>query len=68
MKKTINKILFFAILLTIASCTNTYESNNNYQLAVFKDSTVLMDGNRHVATMLYDSTQALDSIINRDNE
>ena len=40
----------------------------DYQLDVYEDSTVIWDANRHVATLRYDSTQALDKVISADNE
>ena len=40
----------------------------DYQIELFNDSTQLWDGDRHVATLRYDSTQALDKVINADNE
>ena len=39
-----------------------------YQIEVFNDSTVIWDGERHVITLPYDSTQALDKAINNDNQ
>lgn len=39
-----------------------------YQIEVFNDSTVIWDGERHVITLPYDSTQALDKAINNDNK
>jgi len=39
-----------------------------YQIEVFNDSTVIWDGERHVITLPYDSTQALDKAINNDND
>ena len=39
-----------------------------YQIEVFNDSTVIWDGERHVITLPYDSTQALDKAINQDNQ
>lgn len=40
----------------------------DYQLDVYEDSTVVYDGDRHVATLRFDSTQALDSTIMDDNQ
>ncbi len=40
----------------------------DYQLAVYNDSTVIFDGDRHVITLQYDSTQALDNAISYDNK
>ena len=39
-----------------------------YQIEVYNDSTVIWDGDRKVATLPYDSTQALDKAINNDNK
>ena len=39
-----------------------------YQIEVFNDRTVIWDGERHVITLPYDSTQALDKAINQDNQ
>ena len=39
-----------------------------YQIEVYNDSTVIWDGERHVITLPYDSTQALDKAINNDNQ
>ena len=39
-----------------------------YQIEVYNDSTVIWDGERHVITLPYDSTQALDKAINLDNQ
>ena len=46
----------------------TYNSPRaEYQLNVYNDSTVIMDGNRVVGVMKYDSTSQFDKIINLDN-
>lgn len=44
------------------------EHLRDYQLEVYEDSTVIFDGDRHVSTLRYDSTQALDSVIMDDNQ
>lgn len=52
-------------------CPNAQEAIKrlkDYQLDVYEDSTVIFDGDRHVATLRYDSTSALDKVIMADNE
>ena len=44
------------------------EQLREYQIEVYNDSTVIWDGERHVITLPYDSTQALDKAINQDNQ
>jgi len=65
---------FLAFLTFTAGYLYSSESNkpvNNlrsYQIEVYNDSTVIFDGNRHVITLPYDSTQAIDSAISADNQ
>jgi len=76
MKQTI-----FILAICLVSCMAENWSDNpdtkkepnpvqlrEYQIEVFNDSTVIWDGERHVITLPYDSTQALDKAINQDNQ
>ena len=76
MKQTI-----FILAICLVSCMAENWSDNpdtkkepnpvqlrEYQIEVFNDSTVIWDGERHVITLPYDSTQALDKAINLDNQ
>ena len=76
MKQTI-----FILAICLVSCMAENWSDNpdtkkepnpvqlrEYQIEVFNDSTVIWDGERHVITLPYDSTQALDKAINNDNQ
>ena len=52
-------------------CPNAQEAIKrlrSYQLETYSDSTIIWDGDRHVSTLLYDSTSALDKVIMADNE
>lgn len=52
-------------------CPNALEAIKrlrDYQLDVYSDSTVIWDGDRHVATLKFDEKQALDSVIMDDNQ
>lgn len=40
----------------------------SYQIETYNDSTVIFDGDRHVATIAYDSTSAFDKAITNDNQ
>lgn len=40
----------------------------DYQINVYNDSTVIMDGRRVVGIIKYDSTSQFDKIINTDNQ
>lgn len=40
----------------------------DYQLDIHMGSTDIYEGNRYVGTLKYDSTSALDSIIDEDNQ
>ena len=76
MKQTI-----FILAICLVSCMAENWSDNpdtkkepnpvqlrEYQIEVFNDSTVIWDGERHVITLPYDSTQSLDKAINQDNQ
>ncbi len=39
-----------------------------YQIEVYNDSTAIYDGDRHVITLQYDSTQSIDKAISFDNQ
>lgn len=56
------------IKLMVASIDSGAYAKGDYQLDVYEDSTVIWDGNRHVSTLKYDSTQALDKVILDDNQ
>ncbi len=75
------KHTLFILGICLASCMAENWSDNpdtkkepnpvqlrEYQVEVFNDSTVIWDGERHVITLPYDSTQALDKAINLDNQ
>lgn len=52
-------------------CQNAIEAQKrlrSYQLETYNDSTVIWDGDRHVVTLLFDSTTTLDKAISADNE
>lgn len=52
-------------------CPNALEAIKrlrDYQLEAYSDSTVIWDGDRHVATLKFDEKQALDSVIMDDNQ
>lgn len=55
-------------LLNESKAVETSNPLKDYQLDVYQDSTVIFDGPRHVATLRFDSTQALDSLIMDDNQ
>lgn len=73
--------LLLIVVLFLSSCGNK-QSNvdrhfgsdtsniqlRDYQLEVYNDSTVIWDGDRRVSTLKYNNTQALDSVINQDNQ
>lgn len=40
----------------------------SYQISTYEDSTIIFDGDRHVATIAYDSTSLFDKAINFDNQ
>ena len=75
------KHTLFILAICLVSCMAENWSDNpdtkkepnpvqlrEYQIEVFNDSTVIWDGERHVITLPYDSTQALDKAINNDNK
>ena len=75
------KHTIFILAICLVSCMAENWSDNpdtkkepnpvqlrEYQIEVFNDSTVIWDGERHVITLPYDSTQALDKAINNDNQ
>jgi len=75
------KNTLFILAICLVSCMAENWSDNpdtkkqpnsvqlrEYQIEVFNDSTVIWDGERHVITLPYDSTQALDKAINNDNK
>ena len=75
------KHTIFILAICLVSCMAENWSDNpdtkkepnpvqlrEYQIEVFNDSTVIWDGERHVITLPYDSTQALDKAINQDNQ
>ena len=75
------KHTIFILAICLVSCMAENWSDNpdtkkepnpvqlrEYQIEVFNDSTVIWDGERHVITLPYDSTQALDKAINNDND
>jgi len=75
------KNTLFILAICLVSCMAENWSDNpdtkkepnpvqlrEYQIEVFNDSTVIWDGERHVITLPYDSTQALDKAINQDNQ
>ena len=75
------KQTLFILAICLVSCMAENWSDNpdtkkepnpvqlrEYQIEVFNDSTVIWDGERHVITLPYDSTQALDKAINQDNQ
>ncbi len=75
------KNTLFILAICLVSCMAENWSDNpdtkkepnpvqlrEYQIEVFNDSTVIWDGERHVITLPYDSTQALDKAINLDNQ
>lgn len=52
-------------------CPNSLEAIKrlrDYQIEVYNDSTAIFDGDRHVITLQYDSTQAIDKAISEDNQ
>lgn len=52
-------------------CPNSLEAikrMRDYQIDVYDDSTTIFDGDRHVATLLFDSTQSIDKVISFDNQ
>jgi hypothetical protein len=75
------KQTLFILAICLVSCMAENWSDNpdtkkepnpvqlrEYQIEVFNDSTVIWDGERHVITLPYDSTQSLDKAINQDNQ
>lgn len=47
---------------------NAIKQMKDYQLDVYEDSTIIWDGQRKVAVLPFDSTQALDKQIYFDNQ
>lgn len=63
--------LILCICVLAASCTvkETGEcSSREYQIELYNDSTVIYDGERKVGVLLFDSTQAFDKLMIKDNE
>lgn len=63
--------LILCICVLASSCTvkETGECNSReYQIELYNDSTVIYDGERKVGVLLFDSTQAFDKLMIKDNE